>query len=164
MENNNKQEIPNEVVEKVQNKLVEIKNEIKPYSVTLTPLERRKIAKMGDKSMVFVEKSLEYLLTNPEFRPLFLNVEEFKTDFSDSHKLWTIRNASKQVFEILDDTTMAAGSKAFMAALVFYNYIKVAAKQDVPGAKAIYEELKRRFPSIKHQSSNADEKKSDVEE
>jgi hypothetical protein len=29
---------------------------------------------------------------------------------------------------------------------VFYKSVKMAAAQDVPGAKAIYEELKTRFP------------------
>ncbi|GHU43561.1 hypothetical protein FACS1894190_14190 [Spirochaetia bacterium] len=44
---------------------------------------------------------------------------------------------------------MAAGSKAYQAALVFYSSVKVAAAQDVPGAKAVYDELKTRFPSGK---------------
>jgi hypothetical protein len=36
-----------------------------------------------------------------------------------------------------------AGSEALQAALVFYNSAKVAASQDISGAKAVYEELKR---------------------
>jgi hypothetical protein len=164
MEDKHVQEIPQEIVEKIKNELVAAKDDIKPYSVTLTPHERRTIIKMGDKSMAFVEKALEFAIANPELRSPLLNIEEFKIDFSDAHKLWTIRNAAKQVFELLDDTTMAAGSEAFQEALIFYNYIKIAAKQDVPGAKAIYEELKRRFPGGRHKSANADEKISDVEE
>jgi hypothetical protein len=41
---------------------------------------------------------------------------------------------------------MAAGSEGYQAALVFYKSVKMAAAQDVPGAKAVYEELKTRFP------------------
>jgi hypothetical protein len=48
---------------------------------------------------------------------------------------------------------MVSGSEAFNASLVFYNSAKVAAAQDVPGAKAIYEELKRRFPRGKSKNN-----------
>jgi hypothetical protein len=41
---------------------------------------------------------------------------------------------------------MTAGSEAYQAALVFYKSVKMAAAQDIPGAKAVYEELKTRFP------------------
>ena len=49
----------------------------------------------------------------------------------------------------ISDTQMTAGSEAYQAALVFYNSAKVASSQGVPGAKAVFEELKRRFPSNK---------------
>jgi hypothetical protein len=52
---------------------------------------------------------------------------------------------------------MTAGSEAFQAALVFYNSTKVVASQDVPGAKAVYEELKRRFPGKKRHPATPDE-------
>jgi hypothetical protein len=35
---------------------------------------------------------------------------------------------------------------------MFYNAVKAAAARDVPGAKAIYEELKQRFPRRKHKT------------
>ncbi|MDR0721667.1 MAG: hypothetical protein LBF75_02570 [Treponema sp.] len=41
---------------------------------------------------------------------------------------------------------MVVGSEAYQAALVFYQSVKMAAAQDIPGAKAVYEELKTRFP------------------
>jgi hypothetical protein len=58
--------------------------------------------------------------------------------------------------ENVDDTTMLAGSEAYQAALVFYNSVKTAATHDVSGAKAVYDELKKRFPGGKRKS--ADEK------
>jgi hypothetical protein len=45
---------------------------------------------------------------------------------------------------------MTAGSEAYQAALIFYNSVKIAASQGIPGAKAVYEELKKRFPGSKH--------------
>ncbi|MDR1339333.1 MAG: hypothetical protein LBK58_04700 [Prevotellaceae bacterium] len=48
---------------------------------------------------------------------------------------------------------MVAGSEAYQAALVFYNAVKAAAAQDIPGAKEVYSDLKARFPSIKRKPS-----------
>jgi hypothetical protein len=49
---------------------------------------------------------------------------------------------------------MVAGSEAYQSSLIFYNSVKMAARQDIPGAKAIYEELKKRFPGPKHRSNS----------
>ena len=53
----------------------------------------------------------------------------------------------------IDDTVMISGGEAYNASLVFYN----AVKQNVPGAKAVYEELQKRFPSRPTKSKQADE-------
>jgi hypothetical protein len=42
---------------------------------------------------------------------------------------------------------MTAGSEAFQSALLFYNSVKVAASQNISGAKAVHEELKKLFYS-----------------
>jgi hypothetical protein len=157
MENVHLQTIPVDVVTQVHTKLNEIKTLLKPYAVTLTPAERRNILKMGDKSLAFVEKAYEFAVENPEFVPPFLNMQEFKVDFDDAHGLWTVLNDALQVHEMIDDTTMVAGSEAYTAALVFYSSIKVAADKDITGAKAIYEELKKRFPGKKRKSDDNEE-------
>lgn len=51
---------------------------------------------------------------------------------------------------------MTAGSEAYQAALVFYKSVKMAAAQDVPGAKAVYEELKTRFPGGKRKTGETE--------
>jgi hypothetical protein len=149
--------IPANIVEVVQTKLNEIKTLLTPYTVTLTPAERQSILKMGEKSLAFVEKSHDFAVENPNFVPPFLNMIEFGIDFTDAHGLWTIRSDAKQVYELIDDTAMVAGSEAYYAALIFYNSVKVAAGQDIPGAKALYEELKRRFPGNRRNRNDAEE-------
>jgi hypothetical protein len=37
------------------------------------------------------------------------------------------------------------------------NYIKLFAVQDIPGAKAVYEELKEKFPRRRKKSNSGDE-------
>jgi hypothetical protein len=51
-----------------------------------------------------------------------------------------------QLGEGIGGAEMAAGSDAYQDAFVFYKSVKTAAAQDIPGAKAVYEELKTRFP------------------
>jgi hypothetical protein len=51
---------------------------------------------------------------------------------------------------------MTAGSEAYQVALVFYKSVKMATAQDIPGAKAVYEELKTCFPGDKRKSSEAE--------
>jgi hypothetical protein len=157
MENIHSQAIPADVVSQVHTKLNEIKTLLKPFAITLTPLERRNILKMGEKSLAFVEKAHEFAVENPEFVPPFLNMQEFKVDYDDAHGLWTVLNDALQVYEMIDDTIMVAGSESYAAALVFYNSVKVAAEKDVPGAKAVYSELKKRFPGQKRKSDNENE-------
>jgi hypothetical protein len=48
---------------------------------------------------------------------------------------------------------MVVGSEAYHEALAFYHNTQAATKQDVPGAKAIYEDLKTRFPRRKRKAA-----------
>jgi hypothetical protein len=46
----------------------------------------------------------------------------------------------------VDDMATIAGSEALSSILSYYNNVKDAAKKGVPGAKAIYDDLAKRFP------------------
>jgi hypothetical protein len=140
------QAIPAEILAQVQTKIDETKALLAPYVMALTPSERRELPKMGEKTISFVEKSFDFAQQNPVLRPPYLDMNAFTVDFNDAHGLWTILNTIQQLHESIDDTEMLAGSEAYQAALTFYHSVKAAAAQDVPGAKAVYEELRKRFP------------------
>ena len=149
MENKHNQSIPEEVLTQVTTKLNEILTLVKPYAITLTPEERKSMLKMGDKSNSFVEKALEYTKTNPEFVPAYMNVAEFETDFVETKNLIGVMSLATQVSNSIDDTQLAAGSEAYHAALYYYGNVQQSAAVNVPGAKAIYDELKKRFPNTR---------------
>jgi hypothetical protein len=107
---------------------------------------------MGPKTISFVEKAYDFAHQNPNLVPPYLDMDAFDTDFGDAHGLWTLVNSIRQLDENASDTEMAAGSEAYQAALVFYKSVKMAAAQDIPGAKAVYEELKTRFPGGKRKT------------
>ena len=145
-DNQHLQAIPSTVLTQAQEKIDEVKALLAPYLLALTPAERHGLPKMGEKTISFVEKAYDFARQNPSLVPPFLEVAAFGVDFADAHGLWTLCNSVQQLEEGIDDTEMVAGSEAYQAALVFYHSVKLAAAQDVPGAKAVYEELKTRFP------------------
>jgi hypothetical protein len=160
MINRHRTNVPKKEIEEITGKITEAIALLKSYLVTLTPNERQEMPKMGEKTLTFVVKAHEFATQNPELRPPFLNMEEFDIDFSDAQGLWGVCNLAQQLYENIDDIEMAAGSEAYQAALAFYNYVKLAAAQDVPGAKTVYNELKSRFPHGKQKSS---EEKTDTD-
>jgi hypothetical protein len=154
--NEHTQEIPAEALEKAQTKLNDVNTLLSPYELQLTPDERRTMLVMGDKTLGFVEKSYEFAVQNPTLVPTFLNMVDFGIDKADATRLRTLLNTAQQVVEGIADTQMVAGSEAYHAALAFYNSVKVAASQDVYGAKVVYDELKKRFPGGRRKSANTD--------
>ncbi|MDR2193757.1 MAG: hypothetical protein LBP19_04725 [Treponema sp.] len=145
-DNQHTQTIPSTVLTQAQTKIDEARTLLAPYLLALTPAERQGLPKMGEKTIGFVEKAYDFARQNPNLVPPYLEIDAFGVDFADAHGLWTLLNSVQQLEEGIDDTEMIAGSEAYQAALVFYKSVKMAAAQDVPGAKAVYEELKTRFP------------------
>ncbi len=46
-------------------------------------------------------------------------------------------------------TVMETGGESYVNALSYYNSVKQATKMNVPGAKSIYEDLRKRFEKSK---------------
>ena len=72
-------------------------------------------------------------------------MDNFAVDVEGSRGLWALINSIRQLEHNLSDTEMAAGSEAYQASLGFYNFVKLLAQQNVPGAKTVYQDLRTRF-------------------
>jgi hypothetical protein len=140
--------IPPEVLAQAQANIDSAIALLAPYLLPLTPGERHDMPKMGDKTLSFVEKALDYARRYPQLCPSYLDIKSFDVDMTDATGLRTVHISAKQLSDSIDDTVMVAGSEAYQAALIFYNAVKAAAAQDIPGAKEVYRDLKARFPSI----------------
>lgn len=157
MDNQHVNPIPPEVLAQAQANIDATITLLLPYLLSLTPAERHGLAKMGEKTLSFVSKAYEFADHNAQFRPSYLDMSAFQVDVTDATGLYTLANSAKQLLEAIDDTSMLAGSEAYQSALVYYNAVKQAAKQDVLGAKAIYEDLRARFhKSRRNSETNAD--------
>jgi hypothetical protein len=150
------QAINDETLQAIVQKLDELQSLMEPFATPLTPTERMTLPKMGEKTLAFVEKCFEFAQSNPKLCPHYLDMGEFETDYRDAHGLYSAVNKARQLLDNLADTQMCAGSEAFQAALLFYHSAKVAANGDIPGAKAVYGELRKRFPSPRRRDRSAD--------
>lgn len=117
-----------------------------PFLISMTPDQRKACLKLGDKSIGFVEKAIDYSNTNMSLRPAWLDMDEFTKDFKLTKNLLEILRHMKPLAQNIEDTATEAGVETFGAAIVFYNSVKNATKTNVPGAKSIYEDLQKRFP------------------
>jgi hypothetical protein len=145
MENRISIVIPEEVLKEIRECLTKARTLMAPYAESLTPQQRQSMPKMSDGSEAFVMKSLDFMASDPQFNPPYLDVAELQKDLDAYFQLKPFDTLAKQLSDEFRDTFMLAGSEAYSVALVYYNTVKMGARMNVPGAKAIYEELRKRF-------------------
>jgi hypothetical protein len=123
-----------------------------PFLITLSADERRKLFKMGAKSLSFVNNSLTAAQSNPDILPASFDLEEFARDYKLATTLTDIFFRLEQLTEKVDDTLMAVSSEAMSSSLTVYDYVKTAAKKR-PGLKIIAQQLGDRFKAIRSKST-----------
>jgi len=125
-----------------------------PFLITLSTEERRKLLKMGDKSLAFVNNSVTAAQSNREILPSTFDVEELVRDYQLATALTELLISVQQLAEQVDDTLMAVGSEAMSSSLTVYDYVKTASKK-TPGLKTVAEQLGERFKAIKGRPTKA---------
>ncbi|MDE3066004.1 MAG: hypothetical protein KGJ60_00490 [Verrucomicrobiota bacterium] len=113
------------------------------FLVGLTNEQRRKMLKLGDKSIGFDEKCASYMAARPELIPGFVDTTTLAAARAD---LADIQRALGELAQRADDTDMVLAHEVFLPELSFYHSVQQAAKHGVPGAQAIYDDLRTRFP------------------
>jgi len=134
-----------EQLEAINQAIKTINDTIAQTRVSITPNSRLRLVKMGDRSHPFTEHALKHATRNPEFMPNYSTLEEFQTDWNLTMQLKEIKNAVNLLNRDVEDTYMAAGADSYAHAREYYNTTQRAAKNNVPGAQTIYEDLKPRF-------------------
>ncbi|QIR36353.1 hypothetical protein HCG51_06005 [Tolypothrix sp. PCC 7910] len=123
-----------------------------PFLITLSNEERRRLLKMGDKSLAFVNNSVTAAQSNRDILPASFDVEELVRDYQLATALTELLTSIRQLNEQVDDTLLAVGSEAMTSSLTVYDYVKTAAKK-TPGLKTVAEQLGERFKAIKSKSA-----------
>jgi hypothetical protein len=125
-----------------------------PFLITLSVEERRKLFKMGDKSLAFVKNSLTAAQSNRDILPASFDLDEFVRDYQLAATLTELLIGLRQLSEQVDDTLMAVSSEAMTSSLTVYDYVKTAAKK-TPGLKSLAEQLGERFKAIRAKPAKA---------
>jgi len=116
-----------------------------PKLIALNAEDKKRLSKISDDSIPFNEKVAQYVVSNPEFVPMFRTADEFLTDFSAFRELRGFIRLLEQIFGNMEDTSMLAGSEADDFARAYYGAVGQAAKMSIPNAQAIYDDLSVRY-------------------
>jgi hypothetical protein len=133
-------------VAEVENHLKAINTILGGVLQNLEAKDRRAMAKMGDKTLAFVQKALQYGGQNAAMVPSYISLPEAEADLQLTRQLDSILKLMAPLCQSVQDTEMMAGSDCYMAGLGIYNHIKGAAANNVQGATSIADDLSARFP------------------
>jgi hypothetical protein len=142
-------QLSNADVTAINQAIATLAEKLQPVLIALDAEDKRNLAKLGEKSVSFVEKSMQYADSNAEFLPAYVDAAEMKKDFTAFNVLNNFLRPLQQITKNLDDTATLCGSEAVQAALAYYNSVKQAAKMSVPNAASIYDDLSQRFEAQK---------------
>ena len=131
----------------VESSIQALKETLPDFIQEITPDEKNSVPAMGDKSFAFVQKAFEYSNHNAFMVPSFVILSDFQ---KQQESIEIFRRLSEHLAVLLkgmEDTSYMISSDAYKNALAIYKQTKEAAKNNVPGAQTIYEDLKVRFES-----------------
>ena len=129
-----------------------------PTPVVLTPDGIRSMAKSGPKSKAFVSRALEYS-NNPTFALSLINPTEFAKGIAVAEMYSEVEAELEQLSTDVKSMVILSGSEAYSQALLLYKNLQMLSQQNVPGAKAAYEDLRSLYPG--NSRTKGDNKKKD---
>ena len=115
------------------------------FNVVIEKEELKSLSKLGDARIPFVEKVVQYAVSNPEFLPPFGNVAEFNTDFEAFKDIRELVRPLRQILDNMENSMAVCGSEAWDFARNYYKSVQFQARMGVPGAQTIYDDLRPLF-------------------
>jgi hypothetical protein len=117
-------------------------------STGITGRERLRLFGSGIKRYGFIDLVSDTAAAQPEFAPQFMDPAKLKETIRE---IETLRNmlALLQALEIqTNNLLLIKGDKAYRDSLAYYKSAAIAARQAIPGAETIYQQLKAFFKSF----------------
>ena len=157
MDNKISIEIPPADLQAIKDAIAVLQTKLGPLLIALTTDQRKKRVKMGEASKPFVEKVLEYAVSNPQFLPAFASVPEMDKDWKAHQELNPVYNSLNQITSNLSDTLLELGHDLMKPAKAYYKMVQVGVKMDVPNAKPIEADLSVRYERKPKKNGNGPE-------
>jgi len=118
----------------------------------LTHAERKRLLGSGVRRYGFIDKVSDVSSSNPEFAPVFYDVEDLKDALRKIELLRNISGGFQQLLRMTDDVLLQVSDSAFQMALAYYNTVREASRRRIPGAQAIFRQLQPFFNRPSHPS------------
>jgi hypothetical protein len=145
MKNEYSKVIPQEVLDKVNAKLQECYNELKPFGVELPQSKRDELPRLGVRNTGKVSSITTEMNSAPEYAPPMFSLVEVNKDFKVITDLEPIASKIASLGMLVDDTLIVAGSEALEGCMDYYCSVKRFAVKDDPKAQAIFDRLSPMF-------------------
>ena len=116
------------------------------FQLTLTPEEKNSMARAAEKRAGFLEKAISYMGSAPQFIPGYINMVEVNKDIVARGQFLQFLLRLRVLAAKGEDTLMVINSEIYRAALAYYESVERGANMGIPGAQAIYDDLKKEFP------------------
>jgi hypothetical protein len=136
----------NEELQQADTHLAALKSLFEGKCITLTPEQRQEYGRLGNRNANWVNKVVDYNANQPRFSPDYLDKIELDKDFVAYQQLDPRFKQLVGIRDMMDDTLLILGFDLFQSAHMYYKHIRLLAQQNVPGAKAIYDDLSAQFP------------------
>jgi hypothetical protein len=95
-----------------------------PTLVTLSNEEISSLPKVSYKNIDFIHEVLDFADTYPDLIPSHIDVQEIRKDLQLIESLSKILKPMKKLVKKLEDSTLLAGSEAYIPSLAIYNSVK----------------------------------------
>ena len=135
-----------EDLQKIDDSLTTIETVIAGKVIALQNEERSRYGRVGENTQNWISKVQGHMDSKPNLIPPFIDTTEFGNDLAARMSIMPRLARLNAVATGLEDTAILLGNDLYNAALAYYGNIKMMTKQNVPGAKPIYEDLNQQFP------------------
>lgn len=135
-----------EELQKIDESLTTIETVIAGKVIALQNEERSRYGRVGENTQNWISKVQGHMDSKPNLVPPFIDVTEFKNDLAARMSIMPRLARINSVTTGLEDTAILLGTDLYNAAIAYYRNVKMMTKQNVPGAKPIYEDLSQQFP------------------
>jgi hypothetical protein len=115
------------------------------FNVTLKPGERRDIPGIGTARGAMDEAFQMQMAAHPELIPSYVDMKEVARDRELRSRIGRVLARLDVTWQKLSDAHHCAGADNLAAYRNFYQNVQLAVKHNVPGAKAVLDDLKRFF-------------------
>ena len=137
----------------LKNAIADIASVLQGKAKSLTPSERQTFGRVKYEKEIWIDKVKNQMDGNADKIPSYIDKAEFDRDYTAHKQLNEVLTLLEQQLNLVQDTNLLLGYDLDVCALMFYRAIKVAATNNDPGARTIYEALKVQFPGNKKSTS-----------